>query len=107
MTSEHPCPACGYLVFDEPVGSYAICGVCGWEDDPVQLRFPLDGGGANSESLQQAQIAAAEMLAADPDAAEDLTRDPEWCMVVAHSHCVMDDGRLRSRFTYYWRPDSD
>jgi len=107
MTSEYPCPACGYLAFDEPAGSYAICGVCGWEDDPVQLRWPLDGGGANSESLQRAEYAADAMLSADPDAAAGFSRDPEWCMVVAHSHCVMHGDRLRSRFTYYWRPESD
>ena len=34
-----PCPCCGYLVFDEPVGSFDICPICDWEDDDVQLRF--------------------------------------------------------------------
>ena len=108
MTSEYPCPACGYLAFDEPIGSYAICGVCGWEDDPVQLRYPLDGGGANTESLQQFQYRVDSMLSADPDAASGYTRDPDWCMVVAHSHCRYDDERrLRAVYIYYWRPESD
>ncbi|UOX88817.1 hypothetical protein MUY14_45345 [Amycolatopsis sp. FBCC-B4732] len=34
----YPCPCCGHLAFGEPPGSYGICGVCFWEDDPVQLR---------------------------------------------------------------------
>lgn len=41
-----PCPCCGYLVFDEPPGSYSICPICYWEDDLSQLRF-VDTGGAN------------------------------------------------------------
>ncbi|MFD6137990.1 CPCC family cysteine-rich protein [Isoptericola sp. NPDC060257] len=50
-----PCPCCGHRVFDEPPGSYAICPVCFWEDDAVQLRWPDYGGGANSPSLIEAQ----------------------------------------------------
>ena len=51
----YPCPVCGYLVFDEPPGSYAICPICFWEDDAIQLGFPLMGGGANSISLYESQ----------------------------------------------------
>jgi len=47
----YPCVACGFLVFDEPPGSYAICSVCGWEDDHVQFRFPASPIGANHLSL--------------------------------------------------------
>ena len=50
-----PCVACGFLVFDEPAGSYAICPVCGWEDDHVQLRFPASSIGANRLSLFEYQ----------------------------------------------------
>jgi hypothetical protein len=53
----YPCPCCGSLVFEEPPGSYEICDVCGWEDDISQLRWPLAGGGANDESLYEAQQA--------------------------------------------------
>jgi hypothetical protein len=47
-----PCPVCGYFVFDEPPGSFAICPICFWEDDIVQLGFPLMAGGAMPLSLQ-------------------------------------------------------
>ena len=36
---KYPCPGCGYLVFDEPPGSYEICPICFGEDDLAQLRF--------------------------------------------------------------------
>ena len=39
-------------------GTYNICEVCGWEDDGVQLATPACGGGANKESLVEAQLAA-------------------------------------------------
>lgn len=50
------CPCCGYVVFDEPPGSYAICPICFWEDDHVQLRFPTLAGGANKVSLIESQL---------------------------------------------------
>lgn len=53
----YPCPCCGHLVFVEPPGSYDICPVCFWEDDPVQLRWPTFRGGANRPSLVEAQKA--------------------------------------------------
>jgi hypothetical protein len=56
----HPCPCCGHLTLDEPPGSYAICAVCFWEDDAVQLRWPTMAGGANRPSLIDAQAAYAE-----------------------------------------------
>jgi len=53
----YPCPVCGYLTFTEPLdGTYVICPVCFWEDDPVQLRDPDYAGGANTVSLNQARI---------------------------------------------------
>ncbi len=49
-----PCPCCGYIVFDEPPGSYDICPICFWEDDISQLRFPTTTG-ANHPNLIEAQ----------------------------------------------------
>lgn len=50
-----PCPCCGHLVHDDQPGSHHICPVCFWEDDLVQLRWPLRSGGANRPSLVDAQ----------------------------------------------------
>ena len=50
-----PCPSCGFLTLENFYGSYDICPLCNWEDDGVQLANPTSGGGANSESLAQAQ----------------------------------------------------
>jgi hypothetical protein len=57
----HPCPCCGYLTLEEPPpGTYDICKVCFWEDDPVQFRDPDYAGGANAVSLNQARRNYAE-----------------------------------------------
>jgi hypothetical protein len=51
-----PCPSCGFLVFATgSYGSYEMCPVCDWEDDGVQLANPASCGGANQESLAEAQ----------------------------------------------------
>jgi hypothetical protein len=67
-----PCPACGSSSFEDAPGSNETCGICGWKDDPVQLRFPLMAGGANRLSLYSAQRAfiASRKLPKD--------RDPFW-----------------------------
>jgi hypothetical protein len=51
----YPCPCCGYLVFRRPPGSDAICPICSWADDALQLRNPTYRGGANGPSLIEAQ----------------------------------------------------
>ena len=53
----YPCPCCGFLVFQDPPGSYDICPFCFWEDDALQLEFATTlGGGANHPTLEQAQL---------------------------------------------------
>jgi hypothetical protein len=42
--------------FRRQPGSYGICKVCFWEDDPVQLLDPWFRGGANTVSLAEAQL---------------------------------------------------
>ena len=74
----YPCPSCGFLVFDEPPGTYAICEVCGWEDDPVQLRHPAMGGGANKLSLAAHQEALLLAIPADVQLAQGFRRAPNW-----------------------------
>jgi hypothetical protein len=51
-----PCPCCGFLTFgDDSSGTFAICPVCYWEDDQVQLQNPELRGGANAVSLLEAR----------------------------------------------------
>lgn len=57
--SVHLCPCCHKYEFSE-VGSYVICPVCYWEDDPVQEEDPSYGGGANVMSLNEARKTYAE-----------------------------------------------
>lgn len=48
------CPVCGEYKFKE---KYDICPVCGWENDPVQLKDKTFAGGANEMSLAEAREA--------------------------------------------------
>ena len=56
MNTRFPCPCCGFLTLEEePPGTYDICEVCFWEDDPVQFDNPDFVGGANNVSLNVAK----------------------------------------------------
>ncbi len=74
----YPCPACGFLTFPEPPGSYSLCDVCNWEDDAVQLRHPALRGGANHESLVEAQRQAVSRLPLGLHVTKGFRRDPAW-----------------------------
>jgi hypothetical protein len=108
-------------VFDQSPGSYDICPICFWEDDPVQLRFPNFAGGANKPSLMEAQRNFAEFGACEirhlqhvrPPTAEDI-RDPDWRPVdplcdlfkaLDHGDGT-DDWPAEHTRLYYWSPDS-
>src|SRR4029078_4858281 len=73
-----PCPSCGFVTLEASYGSYVICNVCGWEDDQVQLANPACGGGANSESLIEAQTVALAQYRVGVDLAVGFRRDPRW-----------------------------
>lgn len=52
----YTCPCCRNLTLSEqPPGTYEICPVCYWEDDPVQFEDEGYEGGANSVSLNAAR----------------------------------------------------
>lgn len=48
----HMCPVCGKFEFPMH-GSFEVCEVCGWEDDPVQMEFPDEDHCANELSLNE------------------------------------------------------
>lgn len=82
---KYTCPCCGYLVFGEPPGSYNVCPICFWEDDPVQMLDPWFRGGANRPSLADAQRAYRELGAIELRFASNVRkpthedrRDPAW-----------------------------
>ena len=52
----YPCACCGYLPLDEPPGSFDLCPVCFWQDDPVVSDDPATPtGGPNAVSLEEAR----------------------------------------------------
>ena len=110
------------MVFAEEPGSDDICPVCFWQDDLVQLRWPVLAGGANGPSLIEAQEnyrrfgAVEERLVQyvrPPTPAE--TVDPGWRRFdmaldrVEEFRSGVDYGRTyaddRTAY-YYWRSDS-
>jgi len=78
VNSIYPCPSCGFLIFDEPIGSYDICSICGWEDDPVQLANPLLKGGANKECLLECQQKCLTKVPADINVHRGFKRVSGW-----------------------------
>ncbi len=55
LTTEHLCPVCKQSALPKR-GSYAICDICGWEDDPSQDNDHTLCAGANHPSANQAQM---------------------------------------------------
>ncbi|MCA6362750.1 MAG: hydrolase [Bacteroidetes bacterium] len=53
---KYPCPCCRHNTLPEKAGgTYFICPVCFWEDDPLQHQNRELSGGANRVSLNEAQ----------------------------------------------------
>jgi hypothetical protein len=112
----YTCPCCGYLVFDEAPGSYEICPICFWEDDPVQIMDPWLPGGANKPNLVDAQESYARTGAMDPRFMKDVrsvqpsdTRDGTWRRVMPSDKMhvrtpasLSDDEYRNLNVWYYW-----
>jgi Cysteine-rich CPCC len=102
----YPCPCCGYIVFSEQPGSYAICPICFWEDDGWQLSDFFDEDGANSLPLYKSQQNYLRVGACEerflPHVRSPLPheiRDKEWRVIDMHR----DDPWVESEERYYWR----
>ena len=111
------CPCCGRRTLQSFPGSYEICPVCFWEDDPVQLLDPRYRGGANGPSLMECQTnyrrsgASEERMLSHvrlPTESEEI--DSEWRPVqdrdVAHARRpkdLSDEEYQRLETWYYWK----
>jgi hypothetical protein len=55
-TRRHRCLCCScWTLKEEPPGTFALCPVCGWEDDAFQAKHPDFSGGSNPVSLNTAR----------------------------------------------------
>lgn len=83
---KYACPCCGYRTLNEKAGgTFAVCPVCNWEDDPVQYDDPDYQGGANKVSLRHGQrnfrefgACEREMLHLVRQPEGDEARDTDW-----------------------------
>lgn len=79
---QHTCPCCGYKTLDAPArGTYEICPLCYWEDDPVQHQDPDYAGGANELSLREAQ----HLFVNKAGDCEAYSKDPGWNLLAPPS----------------------
>lgn len=95
------CPACGFAVLADGYGSYEICGVCGWEDDGVQLANPTSGGGANRQSLAEVQADVVGRIPLEVTTRGELERDPLWRPLNRHE---LDEAETKRRLQHWHTP---
>ena len=111
MTDDRlPCPSCGFLVFEDAPGSYDICPICGWEDDAAQLANPASRGGANGESLSDAQLEALTEYPLGVRDSDGFVRDPRFRPLsngelTEYALSVKEGSPWPNKATetYYWR----
>lgn len=80
------CPCCGYRTLPEgPPGSYEVCEVCDWIDDPFQFEDIEYVSDTNHLSLRTARANFSEVGAVTESALESTrspdgsdSRDPNW-----------------------------
>lgn len=107
------------MTFTGPPGSFELCVICDWEDDDVQLRYPLSGG-ANEPLLicQREFLAGWKQDQALEAARMGYTRDSEWRPLNEHDVAAPGQGPQSGHESfhamdgqptnYYWRqPQSD
>lgn len=105
------CPGCGFRCYnpDYVAGTFGICEICNWEDDPSQSADPFFEGGANQENLYSHQRIVVSLLkAAQLEYATSLaglSRDTDWYSLTIQDslfqkiHRTKEDER---KFTNYW-----
>jgi hypothetical protein len=116
MIMMYTCPVCGFLTFNRPPGSYEICNVCGWEDDGVLLANPCTGGGANRESLVEAQRGTLKEYPPFVKETDGFSRDLSWrpmteseieyFLKVSDGGTRWGQGCITYPKDYYWKRNS-
>ncbi len=111
----YPCPSCGFQVFDEPTGSYDICPICGWEDDHVQLKYPLMRGGANGGSLLDYQQEILKKIPAEIKESDGYFRGSDWRPLRSEDYSDQENipknglgyflSATECEPSYYWKQD--
>ncbi|WP_405444822.1 CPCC family cysteine-rich protein [Streptomyces erythrochromogenes] len=115
MDTRRPCPCCGHLVFDTEdgwPGSYAVCPVCSWQDDPEQFRRPFLPRGMNQVSLVEAQLNFRAYEACDQrgrrfarPAADDEPLDAAWRSIDPATDFFEDSGDFGDSGLRPWPED--
>ncbi|HEY3320324.1 MAG TPA: ankyrin repeat domain-containing protein [Planctomycetota bacterium] len=115
----YPCPACGYLAFVKPPGSYVHCSFCSWIDELEHLLFPdyvdTDVNGDHSLITYQLIFQDPEkrkLFGGRTPCAGDI-RDTQWRVLDPQKDNYLhfggpSDHDLRppkNACLYYWRPD--
>jgi cysteine-rich CPCC protein len=93
---KYTCPCCGYKTLAaEPPGTYDICDICFWEDDPLQFEEPDYQSGANPVCLRQAQMNFIKFGACEPDMIEHVRKptqhdikDSGWKPLTGKEQCL-------------------
>jgi len=114
-SKKYTCVCCGHRVFSV-LFNFEICSVCGWEDDPLQIRFPMEKG-ANKVSLVEAQINLIKMGVIykgflNFGSGEKFEKDTGWRMLDKQDKFHRKDKQVNEidypmdmATLYYWKDD--
>ena len=95
------CPACGYRMWESPVGCYEFCAVCGWQDDAVQRVYPFNSVGANHISLYDFQQEVRQREVDGKLLSEGYERDPDWRWLTEEDRAFLSDGAPATGKEYF------
>lgn len=84
LMKRYTCPCCGYKTLRER-NNWETCQVCKWMDDDLQSIIPDIAGGANKESLREAQKnfqeigrASKTYFHSEPEPSSNYEKDTNW-----------------------------
>lgn len=109
-SKKYTCPVCGYKVFEQSPGSDAICPICFWQDDLIDLEKMYEPVGPNKVSLEQAQKNYKEFGASEKRflqqvrPVKDEEKDPHWRMLDRNKDMPkeIDSTAEDTKNQFYW-----